>query len=185
MQALRWSASGYLLDMTDEIAANPVTFANENLDKTRHLGAETEIALSAPKWLGLSAAYALALATFRDGPYEGNRIPAVPLHTASAEISFVLPLGLRSGISGSYIAETYAFSDRDNTQAVVPGYFLIDAFVRFQPDYLPGNLALYFGVENLLDVSYASFGVYSSFSAAVFYYPGEGRNWKIGASYRY
>ena len=59
------------------------------------------------------------------------------------------------------------------------------AFVHFQPDYIPGDLDLYFGVENLLDISYASYGVYSEFKGAVFYYPGEGRNWKLGASYRY
>ncbi len=185
MQGLRWSASGYLLDMTDEIAADPVTFANVNLDETRHLGTETEIALSVPKWLELSATYALALATFRNGIYKGNRIPAVPLHQASAETTFLLPLGFSIGVSGRYISETFAYSDRDNNQAIVPDYFLLGAFIHYQPDYIPGNLDLYFGVENLLDVSYASFGVYSMLKGAVFYYPGEGRNWKFGASYRY
>jgi len=182
---LRWAASTYLLDMHDEIAVDPLTFANVNLDATRHLGAETEITLTVPKQLEISGNYTYTLATFREGSHEGKRVPLVPLHQASAAAALLLPLGGRVGVSGQYISDTFAAGDLDNNQAVVPAYLLVGAHLRFRPEFVPGDLELSFGVENLLDVRYASMGVYSEFQGKVFYYPGAGRRWSAGASCRY
>jgi iron complex outermembrane receptor protein len=175
---LRWVASSYLLDMTDEIAY--VAPANVNLDKTRHLGAETEIVLSIPRWAELTANYAFTSAVFREGPNEGNTIPLVPAHQAGAELAVHLPPDLTVGLSGQYISEQYSGEDTANALEKIQAYFLMDAFLRFQPDFVPGDLDVYFGVNNLLDTIYATKGYYGSS-----YYPGEGRNWKVGASYRY
>ena len=180
---LQWVASGYLLDMTDEIAVvetAPFVYENINQDKTRHLGTETEIKLSIPGWAEFSATYAFALATFREGADKGNIIPLVPAHQAGAELTVHNPLGLSAGVSGQYVSEQYSGGDTENALEKIEAYFLMGAFVRYQPDYLPGDLDLYFGVNNLLDIRYATTG-YSGTS----YYPGEGRNWKLGASYRY
>jgi len=180
---LRWVSSGYLLDMNDEIAPDPVTFANVNLDKTRHLGAETAIELSHPKWLEVSGNYTFTLATFREGTHQGNRVPLVPLHQVSGKATLRFPLGFNVGVSGSYVTGVFAAGDLDNSQAMLPDYLLLGTFVRYQPDYVPGKLEVYVGVNNFLDVAYAPTGVYNGIE--VYYYPGEGRSWKVGASYRY
>jgi iron complex outermembrane receptor protein len=182
---LRVVASGYLLDMSDEIAVDPVTFANVNLDKTRHLGAEAEIQLDATKWLVITGNYTFTLATFRDGTYKDNRVPLVPLHQVAGTTRVDFPLGFTLSASGSYLTEAYAAGDLDNDQSTLPDYLLVGVSVRYHPSYLPGKLDVFVGVDNLFDVAYATMGVYSVIQGKVFYYPGEGRNWKVGASYRY
>ena len=179
---LQWVASGYLVDMKDEIAVvetAPFVYENVNQDKTRHLGAETEILVSIPSWAELSANYALALATFRAGADRGNTIPLIPAHQAGAGITIHLPLAVTAGLSGQYVSQQYTGGDTANVLEMIDAYFLMDAFVRFQPEYVHGDLDLYFGINNLLDVTYATTGYSGT------YYPGEGRSWKLGASYRY
>jgi iron complex outermembrane receptor protein len=179
------SGNGFLLDMKDEIAFDLTKFANVNLDQTRHLGVETQADLILAHWIELSGNYTFTQAFFLEGPNQGKTIPLVPMHQASANLVVHLPLGFDIGGSAQYVGETFAAGDFANTQAVVDGYFLLGAFLRYRPSYLPGKLELYFGVENLLDTLYATVGVYSLSFSQVFYYPGQGRSWKIGGSYRY
>jgi iron complex outermembrane receptor protein len=179
---LKLAANGYWLDMTDEITSvetAPYVYLNINQDKTRHLGVETEVALSIPRWLELSANYSFAWATFRAGPNEGNRVPLVPAHKAGAEATVHTPLDVSLGGSAQYVSKQYFGGDIENALDPLAGYFLLGASVRYQPSNIQGDLDIYFGVDNLLDARYATTGYYGS------YYPGEGRSWKVGASYRY
>lgn len=179
---LKLAANGYLLDMTDEIASvetAPSVYLNVNQDKTRHVGVETEVALSMPRWIELSATYAFDWATFREGANKGNTVPLVPTHKAGAEVAAHTPLDLTVEVSGQYVSEQFFGGDVDNALDPLAAYILMSASVRYQPKYIPGDLDMYFGVDNLLDARYATTGYYGS------YYPGEGRNWKLGASYRY
>jgi iron complex outermembrane receptor protein len=182
------ATNAFWLDMEDEIAVvetSPFVFINVNQDSTRHLGIEAELGITIERWLDLLGSYTFTLATYRAGTYEGNQIPLVPVHQVFGEAVLLLPLGFSSGVSAQYTGDQFAGSDFDNDQTTLPGYLLLGAFVRFSPEYLSGKLDVYFGVNNLLDTHYATTGFYSSFSGEVSYYPGEGRNWKVGASYRY
>jgi iron complex outermembrane receptor protein len=175
--SLLWVTSGYLLDMRDEIAF--VFPANVNLDKTRHLGAETEIMISIPNWAELSVNYAFALARFREGTDEGNTVPLVPTHQAGAGLRIHLPFDITGGLSGRYVSAQYSGGDTANTLDQIDAYFLMDASIAYNPEYIPGDLDVYVRINNMLNSVYATTGFFGS------YYPGEGRNWKIGASYRY
>jgi iron complex outermembrane receptor protein len=182
------AANAFWLDMEDEIAVvetSPFVFINVNQDSTRHLGIEAELGIAMGRWLNLSGSYTFNLATYKAGTYEGNQIPLVPVHQVSGEAALLLPLGFSSGMSARYTGDQFAGSDFDNDQTTLPGYILLGAFVRFSPDYLSGKLDVYFGMDNLLDTHYATTGFYSSFTGEVSHYPGEGRSWKLGASYRY
>jgi iron complex outermembrane receptor protein len=176
---LKVSASGFWLEMQDEIAYDSSTNLNMNLDKTRHLGVEMEITLSNPKWIEFVGTYTFNMATFRQGTDKGNTVPLVPAHQAGADLAVHLPMDLTAGLSGQYVSEQYSGQDTANVLEKIEAYFLMGAFVRYKPEYVPGDLDLYFGVNNLLDIRYATTGYYGT------YYPGEGRNWKFGASYRY
>jgi iron complex outermembrane receptor protein len=173
------SANLYWLEMQDEIAYDTLSSVNVNLDKTRPLGAETEIMLSIPEWAELSANYTFTSATFTEGTNKGNTIPLVPAHQAGADLTFSLPLDFSVGVSGQYVSDQYSGGDVENTLEKVDAYFLMGASVRYRPEYIPGDLDLYFGINNLLDNQYAAMVHWGS------YYPGEGRNWKLGGSYRY
>lgn len=177
---LKLSANLYWLEMQDEIAYDFPSLSNVNLDATRHLGAETEIFLSIPEWAEFSANYTLTSAAFTAGTNKGNTIPLVPTHQAGAGLTLHLPLDFYVGVSGQYVSEQYSGGDVENTLEKLDAYFLMGVFVRYQPEYIRGDLDMYFGVNNLLNTRYATLAFYGAS-----YYPGEGRNWKLGASYRY
>jgi iron complex outermembrane receptor protein len=103
----------------------------------------------------------------------------VPAHKAGAEATVHTPLDVSLGGSAQYVSKQYFGGDIENALDPLAGYFLLGASVRYQPSNIQGDLDIYFGVDNLLDARYATTGYYGS------YYPGEGRSWKVGASYRY
>jgi iron complex outermembrane receptor protein len=182
---LKLVACGFWLNVEDEIAYDSATKLNINLDKTQRFGVEAEIGLTIPSWLHVSGSYTYTFTEFREGAYADKKIPLVPAHQASGEASLLLPLGFSLGTTGQYMGEQYFGSDPDNAQGVLPDYFLIGAFIKFEPSYITGELEVFFGIENILDARYATTGFYDEWGGQVYYYPGEGRNWKVGASYRY
>jgi outer membrane receptor for monomeric catechols len=136
------------------------------------------------EWAELSGNYTYTQATFRAGPNAGNVIPLVPAHQAKVEALINLPLGFSLGSSGQYIGPAYAGGDFDNNMTMLEGYFLWNAFLRYKPTYIPGKLELYVGVDNLLNnTTQATTGF--DWGTMVVYYPGQGRSWRIGGSYRY
>ncbi len=185
--ALKAGGSFFWTEMRDEIGFNSVTFRNENLDLTRHLGAEVNAAWSPAVFLKVTGSYTYSLATFRAGANKGRQIPLVPNHQARLESDLRLPLGFSLGVTGSYTGEMFAGGDFPNAQPAVPGYFMLGAALRYHPSYLPGNLELYFQVENLLDTLYYTNVYYNAYALppVTGYYPAPGRSVKVGGSYRY
>ncbi len=180
---LELAVNGFWLDMRDEIAYDSLAKLNVNLDETRHIGVETEVAVKPVSRLEVSADYTYTRATFRSGDNAGKRIPLVPEHRVDAEALCSLPLDIALGAGVRYVGDMYSGGDYDNDLARLDGYWLLNLFVRYSPRYVPGELELYFGVENVLDTIYASMGY--DWGTEVVYYPGAGRSWKLGASYRY
>jgi iron complex outermembrane receptor protein len=164
--------------MEDEIALNP-SFKNENLDKTRHLGGEAAVGYAFAEVARAGARYSYARATFRDGDDKGNEVPLVANHQASGEIDLQLPYGLSITTTASYVSEAYQGGDTANTADKVPDYTLLGASVTYRPEFVPGDLELFVGLENLLDVDYVSWIYFGG------YYPQPGFNWTVGGSYRY
>lgn len=176
-QGLRVAASGYWLDMNDEIALNTL-FVNENLDRTRHLGAQAEASWEAGP-VRVSASYTAQLTTFREGANEDNEVPLVPNHEAFAEVRVRLPAGLEIGGSARYGSESYQGGDSGNSKDKVPDYLLLAASATWKPPFVPGSLELFVGGENLLDTRYLSTIYWDG------YYPAPGRSWRVGGFYRY
>ncbi len=177
LQGLRVAASGYWLEMSDEIALNTL-FVNENLDRTRHLGAQAEAWWKAGP-LAVAASYTAQITTFREGANDGNEVPLVPNHEAFAGVRLVLPAGLQVAANARYVSESYQGGDNGNTKDKVPDYLLLAASATWRPGFVPGGLELFAGVENLLDTRYVSYVYWDG------YYPAPGRSWRVGGSYRY
>ena len=169
--------NGFLLDMTDEIAYDGTR--NINMDKTRHLGAEGSLTLELFGLAKLSGNYTYTLTTFLEGADAGKEVPLVPNHQAYGELTFFLPLGFSTGGGVRYVSRSYRGGDTANTQEPVSDYLLVELNVSYKPDYIPGDLKIFFSIENLLDTRYAPYIYYNG------YYPAPGRNWKVGGSYRY
>ena len=184
--ALRLAGNGFWLEMKNEIAYNSITSLNENMEDTRHLGVEAEAVFTPFARLELGANYTYTASTFRAGANQGRTVPLVPQHQIEAEAAIQLPFDLSGGVSGPYVSKQYSGGDYANTQNLLFDYFLLGAFLLYQPSNIPGKLEVYVGVDNLLDTSYATSGYYSTWPApGVYYYPEAGRTWKVGGSYRY
>jgi outer membrane receptor for monomeric catechols len=106
----------------------------------------------------------------------------IPEHSVNAAALVEMPLDFKLGASTRYVSDMYAGGDYDNDLDTLEDYWLLDLFVRYNPGYISGDLELYVGVSNVLNKIYASTGFDWGF---VVYYPGEGRSWKVGGSYRY
>ncbi len=181
---LTLGVNGFLLDMTNEIVPDFVLKRNVNLNKTRHLGAEGSLALELFGLAKLSGNYTYTLTTFLEGADAGKEVPLVPNHQAYGEFTFFLPLGFSTGGGVRYVSRSYQGGDTANTQDPVSDYLLLDLKISYKPDYIPGDLEIFFSIENLLDTRYAPYVFYDGFTPSG-YYPAPGRNWKAGGSYRY
>jgi iron complex outermembrane receptor protein len=164
----------FFLEMRDEIAWG-VT-GNENLDNTRHMGAEAEIRLNIMDFIILEGNYTYTYAVFTNGANKDKRIPLVPEHDAFAELVIKLPLGFSLGPSLHYVGESYQGGDYDNSKPLVSDHLLLNAFLRYAPEGIPGKLQFMFLAGNILNQHFAT--VYWDT-----YYPEPGLNWKISVSY--
>jgi len=121
--------------MEDEISYNPVTFRNENLDKTRHQGAEISIDWQFRKLFRLIANYTLQEAFFREGTNRDKDVPLVPNHMANAALEIYLPWSFTLRPEFRYVGEQYFGSDNDNSVGKLDSYTIVNLYLRWQPDW--------------------------------------------------
>jgi iron complex outermembrane receptor protein len=170
----------FIVQMENEIAFNNETLRNENLEKTLRLGAEVYLSVSLfHKFFEFAGNYTYTSATFLEGENKDKELPLVPNHKAFAELTLNLPYGISFGGSLEVVGDFYQGGDYGNEKDRVTGYSVIDIFLRYHPDYIPGELELFAGIENILDELYTPFVSWDG------YYPAPGFSWKIGGTYRY
>ncbi|NJD55149.1 MAG: TonB-dependent receptor, partial [Nitrospirae bacterium] len=83
----------FTMDVNDELFFNPAggTFglgANENLDKTRHNGAETGFTAAVTDSINVFGNLTYTDVKFKSGPYDGKHIQLVPNYSASVGADF-------------------------------------------------------------------------------------------------
>jgi len=171
----------FLMQMEDEIAYNPVTMRNENLDETSRMGVETDITLRGEGYT-LSANYSLTRAEFTEGANDGKDVPLVPAHKASVIAELELPADLSLRGVATYTGESYLGGDNANDGPKLDDYTVVDLFLRHKCRAIEG-LEAYAGVENLFDEEYASLG-YRGYPDDG-YYPSPGVSYRGGVSYRF
>lgn len=176
------SATGFLLNMRDEIAYNAVTMRNENLDDTRRTGIETALAYQPCRAFRLNASYTFTQARFVGGANDGSDLPLVPRHHLTAGGEVTLPGDLAAGAQVNWTGQQNIGGDYANTHEQLAAYATLDVLLRYTPACVAG-LQVFGGVDNVTDEQYASLA-YKGF-ALDGYYPAAGRMWKAGASYRF
>jgi len=183
LKDLKLGLTFYLIDMEDEISYNPVTFRNENLDKTRHQGVEFSLDWQFRKLARLYANYTFQDATFREGTNKDKDVPLVPSHMANAALEIYLPWNLTLRPEVRYVGEQYFGSDNDNSATKLDSYTLVNLYLRYQPDWKMFGVAkpsAFVGVENLFNKNYVPVG-YETF-AGLSYYPAPEINFRGGIS---
>jgi outer membrane receptor protein involved in Fe transport len=176
-----WSAAVYRTELDDDIqfissggsTVNAGFF--QNVGKTRRQGVELA---AGTKWgaLGASLRYSYIDATFQSAFAEnspsnstadengtiqvspGNRIPAIPPHSAKLRLDYDIDSRWSIGGNVVYSGSAYARGDENNQDigGKVPGYTVVNLDTRYN---LAKGLELFARVNNLFDKRYANFGI--------------------------
>ncbi|MES0328076.1 MAG: TonB-dependent receptor [Gammaproteobacteria bacterium] len=175
----------YKLKLDNEIAFDPINFANINLDKTERKGLIVEGRWQVNNKLGITTSYTLTDAEVVDGAFVGKDIPLVAKHSGFISTDFqmdshwqlygeIQALGNR-GFSGDF----------NNVLSRLPGY----GVANFKVEYTQNDLVLSARVNNLLDKEYTEVGVLgldpNTFLSREAYSPSPERNIWLTASWKF
>ncbi|MFA7171977.1 MAG: TonB-dependent receptor [Kiritimatiellia bacterium] len=174
----------YQIKSQDEIYYNSVTYQNVNApDNTTREGIEASVSLDKEDLGSIGLLYNYVDAYFSEGPYDENQFPMVPRHSlrlngrlcVTDEISL---LGTVNHISSQRMESDFA-----NTAQRLKPYTTLDLGVAYEPQFAEG-FKLSAGVDNLFDKEYCNYGgYYWAGGHNYYYYPADGRTWKVTASY--
>ncbi len=184
LDSLRMGLTLFLLDMKDEIAWNNVTYQNENLDDTRHMGAEAKAGWSFLDLCRLDAGYTYTRTRFTNGDYDGNDVPLVPNHKVSLGAKWFLPLDFSLNASFTYVGRQYLGGDNANAGNKLSDYTVVDLGISYTHEVIDRlNIEVFAGVDNVFDEHYATIG-YQGWNIDG-YYPSPDRTYKAGLSCRF
>ena len=182
LENLKIGLTVFEIDMEDEIAWNNVTWRNENLDKTRHQGAEFAMSYKLKNWAKFYGNFTYHEAKFTNGADDGKKVPLVPEEMANAGLEIYLPYSFTLRPEMCYVGKSYLGSDYDNSAEQLDGYTVYDFFLLYKPEFNDLKLSAFFGVENLTDEKYSTMGYES---APNVYYPSPGITIKGGISFMF
>lgn len=180
--SLSWEINAYRINMEDEISYNPVTAANENMDRTRRHGIESSLSWKHDSLGSLTLTYDYTRARMNGGEFDGRAVPLVPEQRFGVNCEIGLPAGLSILARLMVVDRQYLGGDYGNLRPTLDGYTTLDLGLRYQSGALPG-LEIFAGLDNALDQSYADTG-YAGFSQDA-YYPAPGRTWKTAAGFSF
>ncbi len=183
--AKEWEATLalYCNDIRDGISYNALTLVNDNLDRTRTLGAEAALAWQRQGLGLLKAACEYARPRFADGANDGATVPLVPACIFSLYGELDLPAGFTLTGAARAVSDQYYSGDNANIADPMPGYATFDLGIR----YAFRAFTLAFSVDNLLDKTYATYGYWYAYSGSSHYslYPANGRTARISLTYSF
>ena len=158
---IEWTQGGnsvkfivYKLDLENEIAFDPVNFANINLDDTERRGVITSGYWQTTRRLGFSASYTYTDAEVSSGAFAGKEIPFVAKHSALLTTDYAVSQ------SWQLYGELVAISDRvfsgdfDNVLGKLPGYGVVNIKAAYQVN----DFTFSGRVNNLLNKQYSDVG---------------------------
>jgi len=175
----------YQLDLDDEIAYDPVNFANINLDQTRRKGVITSGYWQQSKKLGYSASYTFTDAEVLSGPFAGKDIPLVARHSVLLGSDYQLTEKWQLYGELFAISERVFAGDFDNVLGRLPGYGVLN--IKAGYDYR--NFFFTARVNNLLNKAYSDVGQLSfdpnTFAATEAFFTSPEINFMLTAAWQF
>jgi iron complex outermembrane receptor protein len=175
----------FRIDMENEIAWNGVTNRNENLDSTRHEGAEGTFSYLWEKRFKIYGSYTYHKATFEAGSYNGRELPLVPNQVIKLGAEWYLPGAFILRPEIRFVSDAYLSGDKDNNGEKLPAYQVYNLFLFYRPEFDRYKISAFIGVENLKDERYAMIGVKGTAFSPQTYYPMPERTVKCGISFEF
>ncbi len=172
----------YRAEINDEIFFNKLSFTNENYDQTLHQGIEIGCRADFFEKLTVYGNYVYEKATFRDGPFGGKDIPAVPRNKFNLgfRLHDVIPKLVFSA-DYFYVGDSTLISDQANQFEKLESYYTINLRLSYAWRWFN----VFAGVNNVTDQKYSEYGVIGGFTPTPYYYPAPERNWIGGIEIRY
>lgn len=196
--------SWFRYDLTNEIQYNPLadgmwgpgTGANTNLDPTRRQGIELEGHHKLTSSLTLDANLTWMEAQFRSGTYagvdlSGKTVPLAPKWLANAGVTWRPTDAFLWNVTAQYVGKSRMDNDQANQfDTQLDAYVLFNTKVAYK---FTRNIEGAFGISNILDRKYATYGIRggdASFQmlgpvANYNLYPAPGRNFYASLTVRY
>ncbi len=178
----------FRIDMEDEIQYVGVfpTGYNQNAGKTRHDGAEFSLSWLWEKRARLYGNFTYHLATVEDGIYNKKEMALVPSRMANAGVEIYLPYDLMLRPEVRYVGDAFLSQDFNNIAEKLDSYTLLSLYLSYKPSFGKVSMTAFFGVDNLADVKYSSFGSYNgAFGGINTFYPMPGITYKGGLSFAF
>jgi len=183
---LKVGATLYSIEMEDEIAYNPATYRNENLDDTRHRGIEVALSYLFADYFTVYGNCTCQDAEFKNGENSRDEIPLVPQAMATGGVEFSLSRGFLVRPEVRYVGSSYLGADYDNSSEKLQAYTLWNLFFQYDHEFDTWELRAFFGIENLTDEKYSTLG-YEGIAGWTpdSYYPQPGITLKGGITFNF
>jgi iron complex outermembrane receptor protein len=185
MKNLTVALTLFRIDMENEISWNAVTNRNENLDSTRHEGAEGTFSYLWEKRFKVYGSLTYHKATFESGLYQDKELPLVPNRMVRLGAEWYFPGSLMLRPEVRFVSNAYLSGDKDNSGEKLSSYRVYNLFLFYRPEFDSCKISAFLGVENLLDEKYAMFGVKGTAFSPQTYYPMPERTIKCGVSFEF
>lgn len=178
-QAMSASARVFRQSAVDEIAYDPLSFSNVNLDPTRRSGIELEARAQIAKGWSLSGSVQTVKARFSSGANAGLEIPLVSSIAGAVRLGWQLDARQLLELGLQHLGSARFGNDNSNTCAAkIPASTLMDARYAYQVD----RLEIAVTASNLANKSGYSYA-YSCASGSL--YPDPGRKLGVTAKYSF
>ena len=168
-------------DVDDEILLDKITFppfgSNVNYPETRHQGIEIGAEAILNHYVTLRGNYTYTEATFEAAPFDGNDIPAVPNHKASAGILVKDVFeGVLFNLDWTYVGKSYPISDFANSFEKLDSYNVVGAKLSYGCHNIKGYVAL----NNIFNEAYSEYAVIGGSPIGREFHPAPERNGAVG-----
>jgi len=184
IDTLKLGITWYRTDMSDEITYVGLfpTGYNQNIGQSRHSGVEVTGAWEPVKLLKIYGNATYQKAIFEEGINSKKEIPLVPHYLVNGGVEVRLPFHLTVRPEVRYVSSSYLSQDNANTGEKLGAYTLFDLNLDYT-FFLKGlQWKAFWGIENLTNVKYESFGIDMRPWSPNAYYPMPGTVFKGGLS---
>ncbi|HUN54366.1 MAG TPA: TonB-dependent receptor [Smithella sp.] len=192
LENLKIGLTLFRMDMADEIMwvnTSPATGENQNIESTRHNGAEISASYLWEKYARFYGNFTYQEATYENGANNKKELWLVPNRMATMGMEIYLPYNLMFRPEIHYVGDCFLSQDYENVGDKLSSYTLINMYLSYKPSFWKIHMTAFLGAENLGNVKYASFGSYNVPSYGVgapsTYYPMPGVTYKGGISFEF
>jgi len=169
----------YYMTVMDELYFNPAggTFgygANENLDKTRHLGAECGFSARLTRSVSVFGNWTYTEATFESGPYNGKTIPLIPRHSVNMGTDIKPNDYFLLTLKSNWVGKRFFDADVGNVSDKLDSNLNVDSKLSYKYK----KITAYIGINNIFNEKYSEYGVFAG--GVKYFYPSPERNYYGG-----